>query len=233
MHSFARHHHDASGEASAKETHGRILNWGWRYDLMVWFFDTFVLRGKLRELRQRTINLARLQPGDKVLDVGCGTGTLAIEVQQRVGATGRVVGIDPGGRQIARARAKAARRKLPIDFQIGVIEHLDFPDQTFDVVLSTIMMHHLPDDLKRQGLSEVARVLKPGGRLVIADFKRLEERQGQPARVGAGESSIQNLLALVKDAGFAQVDTEEMQLPRFPAHSHHGAGVGFVRAHKG
>ena len=59
---------------------------------------------------------------------------------------------------------------MPIEFQIGVIERLPFPDQTFDVVLSTLMMHHLPDPLKRQGLSEIARVLKPGGRLVIADF---------------------------------------------------------------
>ncbi|MDQ3533712.1 MAG: methyltransferase domain-containing protein [Actinomycetota bacterium] len=163
MHSFAHHHHSESGEASAKETHGLILNGGWRHDLMTWFIDTFLFRGKLRELRQRTGNLARIQPGEKVLDVGCGTGTLAIEVQQRVGATGRVFGVDPGTQQIARARSKAARRNLPIDFRIGVIEHLAFPDQTFAVVLCTLMTHHLPDDLKRQGLSEIARVLKPGG----------------------------------------------------------------------
>jgi ubiquinone/menaquinone biosynthesis C-methylase UbiE len=163
-----------------------------------------------------------------VLDVGCGTGTLAIEVQQRVGTTGRVFGVDPGTQQIARARSKAARRNLPIDFQIGVIEHLAFPDQTFDVVLSTIMMHHLPDDLKRQGLAEIARVLKPGGRLVTADFKRPQERQGQAARFHAGGSSIQDLAALVKEAGFEHLETEEMRPPRFSAFP----GAGFVRAHK-
>ena len=228
MHSFAQHHHSESGETSAKETHGLILNGGWRHDLMTWFIDTFLFRGKLRELRQRTGNLARIQPGEKVLDVGCGTGTLAIEVQQRVGATGRVFGVDPGTQQIARARSKAARRNLPIDFRIGVIELLAFPDQTFDVVLSTLMTHHLPDDLKRQGLSEIARVLKPGGRLVIADFKRKEERQGHAARFHAGGSGIQDLAALVKDAGFSQVETEEMQLPRFSAFP----GAGFVRAYK-
>ncbi len=228
MHSFAHHHHSESGEASAKETQGLILNWGWRYDLMVWFFDTFLFRGKLRELRLRTANLAHIQPGEKVLDVGCGTGTLAIEVQQRVGAMGRVFGVDPGTQQIARARSKAARRNLPIDFQIGVIEHLAFPDQTFDVVLSTLMMHHLPDDLKRQGLAEIARVLKPGGRLVIADFKSKKERQGQAARFHAGGSAFQDLAALLKEAGFSQVETEEMRPPRFSAFP----GVGFVRAHK-
>jgi len=111
-----------------------------------------------------------------------------------------------------------------------VIEHLNFPDQSLDAVLSTIMMHHLSESLKRRGLSEIARVLKLGGRLVIADFKRPEERAAQAVRFGAGGSRIQNLAALVKEAGFSQVETEEMQLPRFPAHS---AGfAGFVSGKK-
>jgi ubiquinone/menaquinone biosynthesis C-methylase UbiE len=228
MHSFARHRHSSSGEASTTETKGLVLNQGWRYDLMEWFHDTFSFRGKFRELRQRTANLARLQPGDAVLDVGCGTGTLAMEVARRVGRAGRVAGIDPGTQQIARARAKAARRHVPIEFQIGVIEQLPFPDQTFDVVFSTLMMHHLPASLKRQGLAEIARVLKPGGRLVIADFKRKQERQGQAARFHAGGSDMQDLAALVKDAGFSEVETEEMRPPRFSAFP----GAGIVRAHK-
>jgi ubiquinone/menaquinone biosynthesis C-methylase UbiE len=228
MHSFARHRHSSSGEASTKETKGLVLNQGWRYDLMEWFHDAFSFRGKFRELRQRTANLARLQPGDAVLDVGCGTGTLAMEVARRVGRAGRVAGIDPGTQQIARARAKAARRHVPIEFQIGVIEQLPFPDSTFDVVFSTLMMHHVPAPLKRQGLAEIARVLKPGGRLVIADFKRKQERQGQAARFHAGGSSMQDLAALVKDAGFSEVETEEMRPPRFSAFP----GAGIVRAHK-
>jgi ubiquinone/menaquinone biosynthesis C-methylase UbiE len=127
-----------------------------------------------------------------VLDVGCGTGTLAIEVQQHIGNAGRVVGIDPSSEQIARARSKAARRQMQIEFQVGVIEQLAFPDQTFDVVLSTLMMHHLSASLKRQGLAEIARVLKPGGRLVIADFKHKRERAGRAARFHAGGSSCTN-----------------------------------------
>jgi demethylmenaquinone methyltransferase/2-methoxy-6-polyprenyl-1,4-benzoquinol methylase/phosphoethanolamine N-methyltransferase len=230
MHSFAKQRHSKSGKASTRITRGLILDTGWRYDLMEWFFDAFLFRGKLRELRQKTADLARIQSGEKVLDVGCGTGTLAMEVARRVGATGHVFGIDPGEQQIARAQSKAARRHLPIEFQIGVIEHLDFPNQTFDVVLSTIMMHHLSDSLKRQGLAEIFRVLKPGGRLVIADFKRPEERPTQPVRFDAGGSRMQDLVSLVKDAGFSQVETEEMPLPRFPAHS---AGfAGFVRGKK-
>ncbi len=228
MHSFARHRHSEASKASAKETKGLIGSGGWRYDLMEWFIDTFVFRGQVRELRQRTATLAHIQPGDAVLDVGCGTGALAMEVARRVGRAGRVAGVDPGTEQIARARAKAARRNVPIEFQIGVIEQLPFPDQTFDVVLSTLMMHHLPNMLKRQGLAEIARVLKPGGRLVIADFKRKQERQGQAARFHAGGSSMQDLAALIKDAGFSEVETEEMRLPRFSAFP----GAGIVRAHK-
>jgi ubiquinone/menaquinone biosynthesis C-methylase UbiE len=229
MHSFARHRHRSLGKAPAKETKGLILNGGWRYDLMAWFHDTFSFRGRWRQLRQRTINLARIQPGEQVLDVGCGTGTLAMDVARRVGRAGRVAGIDPGPQQIARARSKAARSNVPIEFQVGVIEQLPFPDQTFDVVLSTLMMHHLPASLKRRGLAEIARVLKPGGRLIIADFKPKKERQGQAARFHAGGSSMDDLAALIKEASFSQVETEEMQPPRFSAFP----GAGFVRTYKG
>jgi ubiquinone/menaquinone biosynthesis C-methylase UbiE len=228
MHSFARHRHSCSGEAPAKKTKGLILDQGWRYDLMGWFCDTFLFRGQWWDLRRRTDNLARIQPGEQVLDVGCGTGTLAIELQSRVGRAGRIVGVDPGTQQISRARSKAARHHLSIDFQIGVIEQLPFPDQTFDVVLSTLMMHHLPTSLKRQGLAEIARVLKPEGRLVIADFKRKKEREGQALRFHAGGSSMQDLAAMVTDAGFEHVETEEMQSSRFSAFPE----AGFVRAHK-
>jgi ubiquinone/menaquinone biosynthesis C-methylase UbiE len=221
MHSFARRLHSKSDEGSAPTTKGLILNSGWRYDLIGWYCDTFLYHGKLRELRQRTADLAHLKVGETVLDVGCGTGTLAIEVQQRIGTKGRVFGIDPGSQQIARARSKAARRNLPIDFQIGVIERLPFPDQTFDVILSTIMMHHLGDGLKRQGLTEIARVLKPGGRLVIADFKRPEERSTQPVRFG----SVRDLPGFIQDAGFAEIETQDMLFSK-------GQAVGFVSARK-
>jgi ubiquinone/menaquinone biosynthesis C-methylase UbiE len=179
-------------------------------------------------LRQKTAKLARVHPGEQVLDVGCGTGTLALEVARRAGRAGRVTGIDPSTEQIARARSKAAMHNVPIDFQIGVIEHLPFPDQTFDVVLSTLMMHHLQAPLKRQGLAEIARVLKPRGRLIIADFKPKQERQGQAAWFHAGGSSMQDLATMVSDAGFEQLETEEMQPQRFSAFP----GAGFIMAHK-
>jgi ubiquinone/menaquinone biosynthesis C-methylase UbiE len=228
MHSFARHRHGEASPASARATRGLILNGGWRYDLTGWFHDIVSFRSQVRQLRRRTADLARIQPGEHVLDVGCGTGTLAIAVARRVGRAGRVVGIDPGVRQIARARAKAARRKEPIEFQIGVIEQLPFPDQTFDAVLSSLMMHHLPSPLKRQGLAEIVRVLKPGGRLVIADFLPRQGRTGRAARFHAGGSSLEDLAALVRDAGFEGLETDEIRPPRFSAFP----GAGIVRAQK-
>src|SRR5258708_34603203 len=89
MHSFAHNRHRESSEPGVKATRGLLLNGGWRYDLMEWFMDTFLFRGKLRELRQRTANLACLQHGETVLDVGCGAGTLALEAQRRVGTSDR------------------------------------------------------------------------------------------------------------------------------------------------
>src|SRR6266699_3927910 len=126
---LSHHHHKEGGGASAPQTRGFVWNWARRYDLLI----GFVTLGREQAFRQRIADLARLQPGEGVLDVGCGTGTLALVARQRVGETGRVSGIDPSPQMIARARRKAARRGLSLDFQVGVIEQLAFPDQSFDV----------------------------------------------------------------------------------------------------
>lgn len=219
MHTFARRlhgsHAGSEGEQTTQPTKGLVLDQGWRYDLTVTLFDLLLFRGQRREMQRRTLALADLRPGERALDVGCGTGTLALAVQRRVGATGYVAGIDPAARQIARARAKAARRRLPIDFRLGVIERLDFADHSFDVAFSTLMMHHLPAPLKRQGLAEIARTLKPGGRLVIADFAHKRDRHGRAMHFHAGGSDMAALSALVEAAGFSQVEIEELRPRRF------------------
>jgi SAM-dependent methyltransferase len=233
MHSPARHRHrhDSLGEAEANATKGLVLDDGCRYDLLGWFHDTFSSRGALRKLRKRTIQLAQLQPGEQALDVGCGAGTLALEAARYLSPGGSITGIDPGDQQIARARVKAARRHMPrisMEFKTDVIERLPFPDQTLDVVFSTLMMHHLPMPLKRQGLAEIARVLKPGGRLVIADFTHKQERVGRAARFPAGGSRLHDLEALLQEAGFVQLVAEDVQPPRFSAFP----GANIVRAHR-
>jgi ubiquinone/menaquinone biosynthesis C-methylase UbiE len=118
---------------------------------------------------------------------------------------------------------------LPLDFQTGVIEQLPFPHQSFDVALSTLRMHHLPKPLKQQGLAEIAWVLKPGGRLVIADFVRKQDRVGRATRFHAGGSSLPDLVTLVTDAGLSQVVTADLPPIRFSAFP----GAGFVPARRG
>jgi ubiquinone/menaquinone biosynthesis C-methylase UbiE len=230
FHSYMQRLHSRSGDAQSKEsskaTKGLVINMGWRYDLFEWVLDPLLFRGQLRALWRRAVQLARLQPGEQALDVGCGTGTLALAAARRIGASGHVVGIDPSVQQIARARTKAARRHAPIEFQIAVIEQLPFSDQTFDLVFSTLMMHHLPAPLKRQGLAEIARVLKPSGRLVIGDFVRKQDRTRRAARFHAGGTSVVELSSLLADAGFHNIQTEALLPKRFSAFP----GAGFVTA---
>lgn len=216
------------GDGSSAQTDGWVMNMGWRYDAMVWTLDTIVFRGKLRALHERGVALADLKSGEAVLDVGCGTGTLALLAKERVGDSGRVSGIDPGARQIARARQRAARRNLEIDFRVGTIEALPFADRSFGVVLSALMMHHLPDELKRRGMAEIERVLVPGGRLVIVDFKRKETRRKRPPKLGAGALGIQDLPKLAREAGLPQIDSGELPLPWLMG----SAGAGWLRAKK-
>ncbi|BCL77580.1 methyltransferase type 11 [Ktedonobacteria bacterium brp13] len=227
MHLFNHHHRKPDGHA-VRRTQGTVVSSpAWLYDLMVRWF---VYHGKEQKLRHLTADLAQLQPGEMVLDVGCGTGTIALVAKQRVGAAGRVCGIDPSPQLLAGAQRKAKHARLPIDFQLGGIEHLPFPNQSFDVVLSTFVMHHLPDDLKRQGLAEIARVLKPEGRLLVVDFKHPEGYQDRHGQF-SGELDIQDLPALMKEAGFSQTESGETPLrvrmsPTGHLHS------GFVLARK-
>jgi ubiquinone/menaquinone biosynthesis C-methylase UbiE len=91
---------------------------------------------------------------------------------EAVGPTGKVIGIDPAPKMIGLARKNAAFFSNKAEFRLAVIEDLPFDNETFDAVLSSAMIHHLPPDLKHAGLLEVKRVLKPGGRFVVVDLDR-------------------------------------------------------------
>jgi demethylmenaquinone methyltransferase/2-methoxy-6-polyprenyl-1,4-benzoquinol methylase/phosphoethanolamine N-methyltransferase len=126
--------------------------------------------GVNRRNSRMVIELAKVKPGDKVLDVGCGTGSLTLTAQSYTGLGGKVYGIDAAPEMIEVAKKKASRSGVDVVFDVGLIEELAFPDATFDVVINRLAIHHLPDDLKHRGFTEILRVLKPGGRLLIADF---------------------------------------------------------------
>jgi demethylmenaquinone methyltransferase/2-methoxy-6-polyprenyl-1,4-benzoquinol methylase/phosphoethanolamine N-methyltransferase len=117
------------------------------------------------------IEMAKIKPGDKVLDVGCGTGSLTLTAKNYVGPPGSAYGIDASPEMIDVARKKAKRSGSETVFEVGLIEKIAYSDATFDVVISRLVIHHLPDDLKRRGIAEIFRVLKPGGLFFLADFK--------------------------------------------------------------
>jgi ubiquinone/menaquinone biosynthesis C-methylase UbiE len=112
---------------------------------------------------------AGLQPHHRVLDVGCGTGTLAVLIKRghpRVD----VIALDPDPRALARAQRKADRAGVAIRFDQGFADALNYRDQTFDRVFSSMMFHHLEADARAPALREIRRVLKPRGRLELLDF---------------------------------------------------------------
>jgi len=181
-------------------TTGAVVHWAARYDALIWLMTG----GRERAFRDRLAALAHLRPGESVLDVGCGTGSLAMAAKRQVGAAGRVTGIDPSPEMIARAVRKARRSALDIVFQEGVAETLPFPDGRFDVVMSTVMLHHLPKSVRALAIGEMRRVLKPGGRVLAVDFgAALQERRGLIARLhGHGRVRLPDVVALVQGAGF-------------------------------
>ncbi len=193
----------AEDKAPAPITTGRVIHWAFRYDLLV----SIVSLGRERAFRQKQIDLAGIAPGESVLDVGCGTGTLAIAARQRVGQSGKVYGIDASPEMTARARKKARNAGLQVVFETAAIEALPFPDATFDVVLSTVMLHHLPDAARHQGIREIRRVLKPGGRLLAVDFGGSErQRHSRIARhSNHAHFDIRQVIPELNEAGLGGV----------------------------
>jgi ubiquinone/menaquinone biosynthesis C-methylase UbiE len=120
--------------------------------------------------RRKQIELSGIRPGERVLDVGCGTGSLAILAGIAVGRTGEAAGIDITPSMISTARGKAERAGLTVDFHVASVDRLPYPDGSFDVVTSTMMFHHLPVPIKERGLREIHRVLKKNGRFFLCDF---------------------------------------------------------------
>jgi ubiquinone/menaquinone biosynthesis C-methylase UbiE len=123
-----------------------------------------------RRFRRNQIDLLNLREGERVLEVGCGTGVLSFLAKMIVGDGGAVEGIDIAPKMVARARQKAEKAGLPINFRVASIDELPYRDGVFDAVISSLMFHHLPLRIKERGLEEVYRVLKRGGRFLVCDF---------------------------------------------------------------
>jgi len=194
------------------QTEGKTIPWASFYDTIVRLLSF----GKDRMIRSKTIELAQIEPGDWVLDVGCGTGDLTIAAKAAAGPSGEVYGTDAATNMIAVAQEKASKVGLKVTFQVGLIENIEFQDGQFDVVLSSLMMHHLPDDLKQVGLAEINRVLKPGGQLLIVDM--------QSTAGGSVKQQLSDLMIQLHGGHTAMQDNVTRQIPFVET-------AGFVNVH--
>jgi len=162
----------------------------------------------LRTTDSEILARAGVASGDHLLDLGTGSGYLALAASRLVGPSGRAVGIDASPEMIDRARTRATSEHAAVEYLVATAESLPFGDDAFDVVVSRLVFHHLPGEVKTRALAEIARVLKPNGRLVVVDM-------ASPAAKGA-HHVVAHLLGnspdtgtpleeLIHGAGFTQI----------------------------
>jgi ubiquinone/menaquinone biosynthesis C-methylase UbiE len=132
------------------------------------FLDAANAMPGVAEWKLAILDALRLEPGMKALDLGCGVGTDAFDLAERVGSKGHITGVDFSESLIAEAIRRAAIRRLPVTFEVGDAQSLSFSDDAFDAVRTERMLMHVPDAEK--ALSEMARVLRRGGRMAVLDF---------------------------------------------------------------
>jgi ubiquinone/menaquinone biosynthesis C-methylase UbiE len=190
---------------SSHTHHGRdqLIHWARLYDV-----TTGLLGRRGHRLRTMIADDLQLRPGDRVLDVGCGPGRLAMLFGERVAPNGSVEGIDAAPEMIDRANARARKHRLPVTFKVGFAQQLPFADEEFDAVSCVLALHHVADHDQQAAVTEMYRVLKPGGRLLIAEFQKGHRHGCSGLRWlhrGGNEATLDKALQLVNTAGF--VDT--------------------------
>ena len=172
------------------------------------FYDLIVKWLGGEAARKELLDQALLQPGQRILDVGCGTGTMAIAVKRATQQV-EVIGIDPDPKALRRARDKAVKAGVSIQLDQGFADELPYADASFDRVFSSFMFHHLPAEDRSKALRAMRRVLKTGGSLHLVDFEGPED--GRPTFLQRlfhhsdrlKDNSERRVLELMREAGFA------------------------------
>lgn len=187
-------------------TSGIVLHSPVLYDLTVWL----AFLGKEHGFRNKVLELAHIANGESVLDVGCGTGTLAIAAKRRVGPVGSVCGVDASPEMLARAEKKAKASGVEVLFKPGAAEKLPFCDASFDLVLCTVMLHHLPAKARQQCANEIRRVLKPDGRVLAVDFEGFSDQKRSLLshfHRPHGHVGVRDIERLLGEAGLKRVES--------------------------
>jgi ubiquinone/menaquinone biosynthesis C-methylase UbiE len=187
-----------------RETHQKYIPAA-GHDLFLPLYDPLTRLLGFARLRRALLTRAALKPGERVLDVGCGTGTLLVELGRAHPAV-EAVGLDPDPKALARAQRKLKRAGVSARLERGSADALGFDAARFDCVLSSFMFHHLDQPAQRAMLAEVHRVLSPGGRLELLDFAG-EHGHGAIGRFRLKHSGLveETVLASLRQAGFQDV----------------------------
>ncbi|GAB5450272.1 MAG: hypothetical protein Hals2KO_06000 [Halioglobus sp.] len=194
-----------------------------KYHALTNFYDTIVrLTTREKVFKTELVNLAAPHPGEYLLDVGCGTGTL-IQLFAEHEPNIRIMGLDADPVQLKQAQMKVATFGDQISFQQGYAQNLPPDTPTFDLAVSSLFFHHLTTDQKRDSLGEIYRVLKPGGRLLVADWGKPSSTRQRLAffvvqlldGFETTRDSVEGLLPiLMRKAGFIHIDDSRL-VPTF------------------
>jgi ubiquinone/menaquinone biosynthesis C-methylase UbiE len=180
---------------------------------MVPSYDAYMRKitlGRERALREMTVSLAGVKPGDCVLEVGCGTGTLTLAAKRQAGPTGKAFGIDIIPGMIELSQRKAAEAKAEVTFQLGSMDDIPFSANQFDAVMCSFMIFHMSEGVRRKGITEIYRVLKPQGRLLVLDLalptQPLQRKIAQAVLGSMLQHDLRELLPLMESAGFSDIE---------------------------
>jgi ubiquinone/menaquinone biosynthesis C-methylase UbiE len=172
-------------------------------------YEHYLVPALFRPWAPMLIDAAALQPGDRVLDMACGTGVVARLVAQQLKAGGKVVGLDLNVGMLAVARSLSQAAELAVEWQEGNALALPFSDATFDVVLCQQGLQYFPD--RPTALSEMHRVLVPGGRLALSIWRPIEHSPGYPVLVEALGQHIGAQAATTMRAAFSLGEASEVR----------------------
>ena len=199
-------------------------------DWLLPLYDPFTRLLGMRRLHAELAQRAGLAPGQRVLEIGCGTGNLALLVKRRQPGA-EVVALDPDPAALARAARKTARAGLSVQLDEGFAGSLPYADDSFDRVLSAFMFHHLDDGEKRAALREVGRVLRPDGSLHLLDFGgAVAHEEGRVARLLHHSPRLKDNLgdgipALMREAGLGDPAESGHRVTRIGRSTFYRAGA--------